>query len=56
MTEQVQEAMDYIKRKHEVGHLTQAKLMVHLIKLQECSDIVTELASVKLKKPKANKQ
>ena len=56
MTERVQEAVDYIKRKHAIVELTQVHIMTHLIRLQECSDIVAEFATTKAEKPKADKQ
>jgi hypothetical protein len=34
MTERVQEAVEYITRKHEIGELTQTHVMAHLIRLQ----------------------
>ena len=45
--------MNYIKRKNEIGQLTQMQLMAHLIRLHESSDIATEFAATKGEKPKA---
>ena len=56
VTERVQEVMDYVNEKHEIGHFTQEQLMVHLIRLQENSNIVTEFAATKVEKAKADKQ
>ena len=33
VTERVQETMDYVNKKHEVGQLTQEQLLAHLIRL-----------------------
>ena len=48
--------MDYIKRKNEIGQLTQDRIMAHLIMLQDSSDIVADFAATKAEKPKAGKQ
>jgi hypothetical protein len=56
MTERVQEAVDYIKRNPAIGEFSQIQIMAHLIRLQECSDIVAEFATTKAEKPKADQQ
>ena len=56
VTERVQEAMDYIHKKPQIGQLTQEQLIAHLIRLQDSSDIVDEFAATRSEKPKADKQ
>jgi hypothetical protein len=55
-TERVDEAMDYVRKKPDIGQLTHEQLMAHLIKLQKSSDIVNEFAATRYEKPKADKQ
>ncbi len=56
ITERVQEAIDYIRKKIDIGQLTQGEIMAHLIRLQESSDIVADFAATKAEKSKADKQ
>jgi len=56
VTERVQEAIDYVNKKHEIVQLTQEQLMAHLIRLQENSSIVTEFAVARAEKLKADKR
>ena len=56
VTARVQEEMDCVNKKHEIGQLTHEQLLAHLIKLKKSSNIVTEFASSKVEKPKAGKQ
>ena len=56
VTERVQEAMDYIHKKPEIGQLTQEQLIAHVIRLQDSSDIVDEFAATRSEKPRADKQ
>ncbi len=56
VTDRVQEAIDYVNTKHEIGQLTLEQLLAHLIKLQESSIVVTEIAAARAENPKANKQ
>ncbi len=56
MTERVQEALDYVNTKHEIGQLTHEQLLAHLIRLQESYDNITEFAAARAEKPNTNKQ
>ena len=56
VTERVQEAMDYIHKKPQIGQLTQEQLIAHVIRLQDSSDIVDEFAATRSEKPRADNQ
>jgi hypothetical protein len=56
VTGRVQEAMDYVNMRHEIGQLTYVQMLAHLIRLQKSSDIFIEFATVIAEKPKAHQQ
>jgi hypothetical protein len=55
VTKWVQEVINCINKKHDIGHLTHEQLMTHIIRCQECSIIMSEFASARAENPKANK-